>query len=350
MWRNLQRFYSVLEDKESREIYLSRLMYTISGDNKWLKDIVCSLPEGKWFYNLEPGQNDYIFGCGHFGQLTCKWFDTDWKGFVDNNWAAHPHGVMGLTVYPPEELPQNTRVFLAVKYHAEEIKQQLISKGIREENIINVGKTLYDMGVRQYFDLPYLPHHEKEVFVDAGALNGDTSLRFIEWCHNKFEHIYCFEPDRTNIEKCHKNLEHAESCEGGIQHISERYTIIPKAVYDKKGEISFDVCSNGLSKVGTGTETVPTASLDEELFGKRITFIKMDIEGAELHALQGARNIIKKQRPTLAISVYHKPEDIIEIPNYILELNTDYQFYLRHYSLFGTETVLYAISNVKGVF
>lgn len=127
---------------------------------------------------------------------------------------AFPHGVLGLTVYPPEELPQNARAFLAVKYHAEEIKQQLISIGLREENIINVGKTLYDMGVRQYFDLPYLPHHDQEVFVDAGALNGDTSLRFMEWCRNKFEHIYCFEPDRTNIEKCQKNFEIGELCGG----------------------------------------------------------------------------------------------------------------------------------------
>lgn len=342
MWRNLQQFYDVLADEESREIYLYRLMYTVSRDPQWLKEIVCRLPEGEWFYSLKPGKNDYIFGCGHFGQLTCEWFDTDWKGFVDNNYTAHPQGVMGLNVYSPNELPQNARVFLAVKYHAAEIQKQLVGLGIRAENIINVGKMLYDMGVRQYFDLPYLPHHDQEVFVDAGALNGDTSLRFIEWCHNKFEHIYCFEPDRTNIEKCQKTLKSAKYV-GDIEHITGRYTVIPKAVYDRKGEISFDVCSNGLSKVGTGTETVPTTALDEELDGKRVTFIKMDIEGAELPALQGAKNIIKKQRPTLAISVYHKPEDIIEIPSYILELNSDYQFYLRHYSLFGTETVLYAI-------
>ena len=128
---------------------------------------------------------------------------------------------------------------------------------------------------------------------------------------------------------------------GGIEHITGGYTIIPKAVYDRKGEISFDVCSNGLSKVGTGTETVPTTALDEELDGKRVTFIKMDIEGAELPTLQGTKNIIKEQRPTLAISVYHKPEDIIEIPEYLIGLDIGYRFYLRHYSLYGIETVLY---------
>lgn len=342
MLQQMQQFYNVLADDESREIFFRRLMYSISGDKKHLKDIVCSLPEGEWFYSLKPGGNDYIFGCGHFGQLTCKWFDTDWKGFVDNNFAAHPQGIMGLKVYAPEELPKDARVFLAVKYHAEEIQKQLMDLGIRMENIINVGKTLYDMGARQYFDLPYLPHQEKESFVDAGALNGDTSLRFMEWCHHEFEHIYCFEPDYTNIEKCQKNLQTAEVCGGGIQRMPSRYTIIPKAVYDSNGEISFEVCSNGLSKVGEGTEMVPTTALDEELDGKRVTFIKMDIEGSELAALHGAEKIIKDQRPKLAISVYHKPEDMIEIPEYLMSLDVDYQFYLRHYSLFGTETVLYA--------
>ena len=72
-------------------------------------------------------------------------------------------------------------------------------------------------------------------------------------------------------------------------------------------------------------------------------FIKMDIEGAELAALEGAQNCIREQHPKLIICVYHKPEDIIEIPAYILSLCPDYKLYLRHYSLGHTETVLYAV-------
>ena len=74
-----------------------------------------------------------------------------------------------------------------------------------------------------------------------------------------------------------------------------------------------------------------------------MTFIKMDIEGAELEALRGAESIIRKQRPKLAICVYHKPEDIWTIPMYILSLQNDYRLFLRHYSFGDTETVLYAI-------
>ena len=75
----------------------------------------------------------------------------------------------------------------------------------------------------------------------------------------------------------------------------------------------------------------------------KITHIKMDIEGAELNALKGAKNIIQRDTPILAICVYHKIQDFVEIPNYILSLVPDYKLYLRHHNISGTETVLYAI-------
>lgn len=69
----------------------------------------------------------------------------------------------------------------------------------------------------------------------------------------------------------------------------------------------------------------------------------MDIEGAELKALEGARECILKYSPRLAICIYHKAEDIYEIGNYILSLNPDYKLYIRHYTTCMWETVLYAI-------
>ena len=68
----------------------------------------------------------------------------------------------------------------------------------------------------------------------------------------------------------------------------------------------------------------------------------MDVEGEEYEALKGAARIIEEQKPKLAISVYHKNEDIFLIPQLLLELRKDYKFYLRHYSLVTNETVLYA--------
>ena len=93
---------------------------------------------------------------------------------------------------------------------------------------------------------------------------------------------------------------------------------------------------------GNGIQQIEVVKLDELLDGEKVTFIKMDIEGAEYAALKGAEKIIREQRPRLAISIYHKPSDIVEIPKLLLEYKDDYKFYLRHYSLIGNETVLYA--------
>ena len=74
-----------------------------------------------------------------------------------------------------------------------------------------------------------------------------------------------------------------------------------------------------------------------------MSFIKLDVEGFELLTLKGAKECIKKYHPRMAIALYHKKEDIIEIPQYIMELSNDYKFYLRIYSNEWFEIVLYAI-------
>lgn len=87
-------------------------------------------------------------------------------------------------------------------------------------------------------------------------------------------------------------------------------------------------------------------SIDEIVYSEespKVTFIKMDIEGAELESLKGAQKVIQRDKPKLAICIYHKPEDMVELPLYIKELVPEYKFYIRHHSNFINETVLYAI-------
>jgi hypothetical protein len=69
----------------------------------------------------------------------------------------------------------------------------------------------------------------------------------------------------------------------------------------------------------------------------------MDIEGAELEALKGASETIIKHKPNLAISLYHKPQDLWEIPNFIKSLRNDYKFYLRSHGHLTFDSVLYCI-------
>jgi hypothetical protein len=74
---------------------------------------------------------------------------------------------------------------------------------------------------------------------------------------------------------------------------------------------------------------------------KKTTFIKMDLEGYEELALLGAKETIKRDKPKLAISIYHGKDDYWKLPNIILDADSEYRFYIRHYTLFNNETVLY---------
>jgi hypothetical protein len=74
----------------------------------------------------------------------------------------------------------------------------------------------------------------------------------------------------------------------------------------------------------------------------RLDLIKTDIEGAEMGALRGAEQTLRRFRPNLALSVYHKDSDFVEMPGYLEGLNLGYRFYLDHFTIYGEETVLFA--------
>lgn len=73
-----------------------------------------------------------------------------------------------------------------------------------------------------------------------------------------------------------------------------------------------------------------------------VTFIKMDVEGAEYQSLIGAKNTIQKNKPDLAICIYHKQMDFIDLPSLILEMVPEYKIAFRHYTNYECETILYA--------
>lgn len=202
---------------------------------------------------------------------------------------------------------------------------------------------LYQCNVKdekQYFP-SFLHLIKNEVFVDCGAYDGDTSLSFTELMDNNYRKkgggsveykIYAFECDRVNIEKLRKNTDYLKNME-----------IIEKGCWAKKCTLSFSNDSNSGSKIDTMGKTHIDVDSIDNIVQDEVSFIKMDIEGSELEALKGAKNTIKKYKPKLAISVYHKQEDLVTIPQYILSLNEDYRLYLRHYGEISDETILYAV-------
>jgi len=91
-----------------------------------------------------------------------------------------------------------------------------------------------------------------------------------------------------------------------------------------------------------GDTSIKVDKLDN-IIDSYVSFIKMDIEGAEQDAIEGAKKTIKKYHPRLAISAYHKADDIWKIPELILAIRSDYKIYLRHYTEGFTETVIFFI-------
>lgn len=109
--------------------------------------------------------------------------------------------------------------------------------------------------------------------------------------------------------------------------------------FDERGNECSAITEHGEGRV-CDIKVVSIDSLEE---CSSATYIKMDIEGAEANALKGAENIIKKNHPKLAISIYHKDEDMIELPLYIHELVPQYRMYIRQHSHTFFDTVLYCV-------
>lgn len=176
-----------------------------------------------------------------------------------------------------------------------------------------------------------------DTLVDCGAYDGDSIHDFIS-LFDDYTDIIAFEPDSANATKLAMRIKNE-----GISNV----TILKKGVGSQYGILRFR--ANGTSNSSlddSGDIEIEITTLDTiapQLNGT--VFIKMDIEGSELEALRGAETLIKNRHPILAVCVYHKEEDLIEIPQYINSIVGDgvYDYYLRFHGLDLAELVFYAI-------
>lgn len=339
---NVRLIYNNLQDDKSRNIFEKRLMYSLTSEYRFIQDIVEMSPFAVEFKNnLKNAPGDKIlFGSGRLGRTMAFLAPECWKGIADNDSSKWGKKLNGVPIISPQDAIDNkTDVYVAIcndqKSALAAILAQLKSMGVDMGKIHLIGNLHSNMNAGQYFDLPELYHVDDEAFVDAGAYDGGTSKAFAAWSKGKYSHIYAFESNPGNLDLCKNGLNGISQC---------KTTLFPYGVWKERSVLHFSVDNQAMSKVDDrGRLSIQVTSIDEELSQRHVTFIKMDIEGAELEALKGARHIISEQHPKLAICVYHKPEDIIEIPKYILTLNPNYKLYIRHYSPFEDETVLYAI-------
>lgn len=193
---------------------------------------------------------------------------------------------------------------------------------------------------KHYFnELTFCINPHNEVFVDCGAYNGDTILQYAAFTDMKYKKIYAFEPDSEFIIKLKENTKSLKNIE-----------VINKGNWKKDDVLTFK--RNGeISHIDDhkGENSVHVTTIDKAV-KDIVTFIKMDIEGSELEALQGATNTISSYMPKLAICCYHKKDDIINLFQYINGIENQekkYNIYLRHHSNNACETVLYAIPYKK---
>jgi len=172
-----------------------------------------------------------------------------------------------------------------------------------------------------------------EVYVDGGSFDGDTIRSFIERVHGRFDAIYGFEPDPVTFAKLKSNFSN-----------EPRVHPIHAGLHSHAGTLRFrDDASRGAIFADDGVIEMPVTTIDDVLGERRLTYVKMNIEGAEIDALKGGSNAIRRWQPRLAISVYHRASDLWRIPQLVLELVPDYRLYLRQHDGGIIETVLYAL-------
>ena len=184
--------------------------------------------------------------------------------------------------------------------------------------------------INQYFE-PFLGlKPEGEVFVDIGGFEGETTIRFAKECPN-YAGVYFFEPEPSIMKKAKQAL---------VSYPRVDYFEI--AASDKKETLYFESNTSGSKVTADGQLKIQADAIDH-LDLKGATYLKMDIEGSESAAIDGAINTILRYHPRLAICVYHKGADLIDIPNQVLSIRDDYDLYLRHYTEGLSETVMFFV-------
>ena len=343
---------------------------------------------------LRQHDNIYLWGTGVLGVWVPAFLHAIGgtpKAFVDNNparWGADIHGIPCIS---PAEIPldKDPLVMIGTGAHSHAVSAQLHDMGV--ERVLDVsdfilnemfddircasvdaiadkvgacfdiladdtsaavllaklsgfltfeagfGKQNYYEDVccgDQYFQDDLIHFTENSVLVDCGAFTGDTLADFLRR-GLPFRKYIAYELSRRNYDTLQENIKNVH--EGGTKIVAYNC-----GVGERNEQIFYEELFSGtlISSAGTRGEIV---RMSEHLRDEAVSFIKMDIEGAEIAALKGAAELIRRRRPDLAICTYHSISDLYEVPLYIHSLVPEYRLYLRHHTPVHYETVCYAV-------
>ena len=196
-------------------------------------------------------------------------------------------------------------------------------------------KNVKENAFKHYFDLDLVKVNKDTIFLDLGSYIGDSVIEFIN-CYGEenYKKIY-YEITDLTFSLLKNNLAKFDNI-----------ILNKKAVGEVEGEVLIkehqDISANKINE--NGNVKIKQVSIDNDIHEK-ITLVKMDIEGSEVSALKGMKKHIENDMPDLLISVYHRNEDLINIPKIIDEFNSNYKFYLRSHSgeAYPTEIVLFCV-------
>ena len=375
----------------------SKKIAEILNDNP---DDVVSRVMHKFSSLIENAKESYIlFGAGPLGRCVLGNFrrmGIEPLGFADNNSNLWGKKVDGLPVYSPEDATvqfKGKALFIITVYTNQPVIRQLHNLGVRfatfsslawhySEAMLphgaldlphqifhqadNVQKAfglwhdefsrveylaqlqwrtslqIDNMPLHLSFDEIYFPidlvkFSVDECFVDCGAFDGDSIDAFLRLCKDTFKKIWAIEPDPENYKHLQERIQLYD------EDIVRKVISLQAAVGSKRQKIAFNATGTAGSTMGNGSCEVNSIPLDIILKSDTPTYIKMDIEGAEMDALTGAKQVIKRHLPILAVCAYHKQDHLWEIPLLIQSISNDYEFFLRRYSDECWELICYAI-------
>lgn len=338
----------------------------------------------------EAGGGIALVGAGAYGQAACDALLAQGirvACFADNNPDKHGTLQKGVPVVPLKDLAQKKPMLtlITARHAVLPVAEQLEGMGIaclpfdaffmqkhlgRFSKVRNTladerSKQVYDHLLltmltgdlaycasvaegNHYFALPAFINHGGGHFVDAGAYVGDTVERFL-WAQNgAFRKIYAFEPGtrqqaalKVRMRRLAAEWAFDESdCEcvaAGLGDKEEEKTLV---------SVPGALIASAFSDSDTGGERLRITTLDRHLDGRPVSFLKADVEGMEMALLKGAADTIRRHKPKLTISVYHRPDDLFAIPEYIAGLVPEYKMAVRHHSPLMMDTVLYCWTEV----
>ena len=195
-----------------------------------------------------------------------------------------------------------------------------------------------EMRETEYFPRDLYRYSPDEVLVDCGAFDGDSVRRFLRTRGDAFRRVHACEPDPANRARLEQwRLDLPPATRGKIR-------VEPFAVGAARGKARFAATGTASSGVqSSGSFEVDIATIDELTADAPPTLIKIDVEGAELDALQGARNSISARAPVLAVCVYHHSDHLWQVPLRIASLSDRYSLHLRAHAEDCWDVTCYAV-------